>query len=261
MGVAREALVGRLGSDVFAGFGRNPRMPYFDCFARVAQTGQPAQIEYHIPERDVRLALTILPLPPGNIAVIGTDITVRRREEIADAERHVQERRFRDDLQTLLEVHNALTNAPTVDALCRRAVELGRKRLGLDRLSLWFVGDPPDELVGSYGVDESGILRDERARRLDLRVDSPLRQAVASGELMIVEEDVPLYNDTAEPVGEGTHITVVMRDGAQFVGVVVTDNLLSQQPFTALQRELLGLFATTLGHLYLLKRTESALQE
>ena len=90
-----------------------------------------------------------------------------------------EERQFRHELWTLLEVHNALTTAPTVVELCRRAVELGHTRLGLDRLSLWFVGATPLEIFGSFGIDEQGKLRDERHQRSVLTADSVTMLALA----------------------------------------------------------------------------------
>ena len=60
----------------------------------------------------------------------------------------------------LHEVSNELTRADSVGELCRRAVELGRERLGFDRLGIWFVGENQQHMEGSFGTDEQGRIRE-----------------------------------------------------------------------------------------------------
>jgi len=64
------------------------------------------------------------------------------------------QRRFGEQLVALIEVSNELATTESFDDICRRAVELGRSRLGFDRLGIWFRSDEPDTVVGSFGVDE-----------------------------------------------------------------------------------------------------------
>ncbi|MHB0936422.1 MAG: PAS domain-containing sensor histidine kinase [Armatimonadota bacterium] len=181
-------------------------------------------------------------------------------QEVLQASRE-EERQLREKLRTLLNVHNTLTVAPTVDDLCRRAVELGHSRLGLDRLSLWFVGETTGEVNGSFGIDETGGLRDERGRRLSVAPASLMGRALAETMRLTVEEETPLLNDHAEVVGTGMHVIAVLRDGEKAIGCLSMDNLLSHRPISERQRELLGLYAVTLGHLYALKRAEEALRD
>ena len=46
---------------------------------------------------------------------------------------------FSAQLQTLLEVQNALSKAPGLDELCRTAASLAVSRLGFERIGIWFV--------------------------------------------------------------------------------------------------------------------------
>ncbi|NCC52755.1 MAG: hypothetical protein EOM20_16265, partial [Spartobacteria bacterium] len=72
---------------------------------------------------------------------------------------------FPDSLKIMLDVSNRLAAAPSVDALCRMALELGRSEMGFDRLGIWFRSkDDPDMIVGTYGTDETGHIRDEHGR-------------------------------------------------------------------------------------------------
>jgi len=71
-----------------------------------------------------------------------------------------------DRLRTLLEVTYELSQVSSFDDFCRQAVALGRDRLEFDRLGIWFFDEAdPQYIVGSYGIDEEGHVRDERHRR------------------------------------------------------------------------------------------------
>src|SRR5262249_7105678 len=76
------------------------------------------------------------------------------------------EQQFRDQLHTFYEVVRELSEAASFDALCLRAIELGRERLGFDRLGLWFFLEETNEQQGAFGVDEHGQIRDERHIRI-----------------------------------------------------------------------------------------------
>ena len=58
-----------------------------------------------------------------------------------------------------------LSRADSFDALCQGAVELGHRRLGFERLSLWFTTDRSWEIEGSFGIDEFSAEKEpERSR-------------------------------------------------------------------------------------------------
>ena len=69
----------------------------------------------------------------------------------------------------LYDISLDLARIPTFDELCRAGVELGRERLGFDRLGIWLLDSQPDYTVGSFGTDEKGATRDERGIRQRLR--------------------------------------------------------------------------------------------
>ena len=77
-----------------------------------------------------------------------------------------------------------LSMADNVDELCRRAVILGQRVLGYDRIGIWFI-DPSDPalLYGSYGTDEDGHIRDERGVHLGLRFGFGFFKFCAKGVL------------------------------------------------------------------------------
>jgi signal transduction histidine kinase len=184
------------------------------------------------------------------------DVTAIVQAEHADRE----EERFSTDLRTLHDIRSTLINAADLDTFCRDAVTLGHRRLGIDRLSLWFMGEASDVVEGSYGIDERGRLRDERRMHLRCTPGSMMADVLASRARLLVHDDAPLLNARGETVGTGTHAIAALWDGNSVVGVLSADNLITQAPFTQRRCELLELFADTLGHLYARLRVQAALR-
>lgn len=156
---------------------------------------------------------------------------------------------FREKLKAVNEINLELSDAGSVDALCRRAIELGLSRLGFDRLSIWFLEQETGMMAGTYGVDEEGNLRDERDARWSF--ESTYVQAFIAGKRtpFIKSDQAPIYNERSQVVGRGWHISVPLLYLGDFVGFMAADNFLSQKPMQAYQPELLQIYGTTIGHL------------
>ena len=168
---------------------------------------------------------------------------------------------MRDGLMALQAVGNELSLAPNTAELCRRAVELGRSRLGFERLGLWFTTDQGDVIEGSFGIDENGHLRDERGSTVPIRPGSPASRVLRGEAPSVAVADAPLRNNRGEVVGTGTHVVASLWNGRTVIGCLAADNFLSREEITASQQELLKLYASTLGHLCSLKQTEASLAD
>jgi DNA-binding LacI/PurR family transcriptional regulator/signal transduction histidine kinase len=181
----------------------------------------------------------------------------QRVAERTAALQHSQQtlQQFQQRLIALHALSIELTQAPSVDELCRRAVELGRSRLGFDRLSVWFVDSDRHSQVGVFGTDEQGNTRDEREVHLEL--DDDVFPIVQRQTTSVYHEGAPIYNQAHQIVGQGWRATAALWDGDQVIGQVSADNLLSQQPCPEFQVELLTLYGITLGQLCTRKRAEA----
>ena len=177
-------------------------------------------------------------------------------------DRNAEEREsaFRQRLVDLHAVVNELSAATSMDDLCRKAVELGRARLGLDRLGIWISTDTPNEVRGTFGIAEDGSTRDERDQRRPIGGDAPMVRALARKGECFIERGCALRNQRFETVGHGDQAVVAMWDGRRTIGYVTMDNLLSREPITAADAEVVTLFATSVAHLYSAKRAEEAMQ-
>jgi len=190
------------------------------------------------------------------------DITEFKRMEQALQRREEAERRFSTQLQALNKIGNELSMAASVNDVCRRAVELGCRRLGFDRLGIWLVDrQDGNQALGTWGVDEQGLLRDERGRQAPILPNLTWEKALALKGQAVHFDHQPLYDDRSEVVGQGQIASAALWNGEEVVGFLTTDNLLSRQPITEHQCGLLTLYAATLGHLCTRKWTEDALRE
>lgn len=170
---------------------------------------------------------------------------------------------FREKLKQLNEINLQLANMPTLDKMCRQAILLGLARLGFDRLSIWFADRTTEMMIGTYGVDEAGQVRDEREARWSYRDTYVIEFINGRREQFIISEKAPIYNDRSEIIGYGWHVSVPLISAGQFIGFMSADNFLNRRPLKDYEPELLRLYGVTVGHLAALqqaKQQELALQ-
>lgn len=159
-----------------------------------------------------------------------------------------EERQFQERLRALAEVNLELTKIEKFDELTRSAVELGRDRLGFDRLALFFIQPDQIHAMGSYGTDEQGETRDERYIKINVR-ENHLAFRAAPGEELVEVFHRELINHRGETVGDGWNAAAVLWDGKKAIGWIAVDNLLKQRPYTQMDGDILALYGTTVGHL------------
>lgn len=215
--------------------------------------------------RTGQVSITPLPDETGQCArlvVTAHEIVPVPEEEEPLRQEKIEAVSLQESIAVLHQVCRELTDAPSLDELCRLAVEYGHSRLGFDRLSLWFVDPQSNRLTGSYGIDESGQVRDER--KCSFRHPSRLPADIYLLQDMPITysgSQVPLYNDRFEQVGTGEQYSVALSDGQNILGVLFCDNLLSGKPLSLLQREILVRYAHTIALLVWKMRAEAAIQE
>ncbi len=159
---------------------------------------------------------------------------------------------LREAARSLVALHEVGLQLPLCrsrDEVCRRAVELGRERLGFDRLSIWFRSPEEGVLVGTYGTAEDGSLRDEHGARCEYTAGSPTARVLLHGVSHVVTDEETLLDDRGRPVGRGSSGVAALWDGNEVIGCLYHDNLLSGRAYGDLQHEMAALYASALGHL------------
>lgn len=168
---------------------------------------------------------------------------------------------FRQRLTALSEVTNTLSCATSLEELYRDAVELGRTRLGLGRVGLWLVAPEGGRQEGTFGTDEAGRLRDERGYVRPIPEEHQALLSAREPQPVRYEPDAGLRDVDLNVVGRGERARAAIWDGHRHVGFLVTDNLLDGRTIDAAERELLNLYAASIGHLMVRLGTEQALRE
>jgi PAS domain S-box-containing protein len=182
----------------------------------------------------------------------------RKRADDSLRASEAQAREFQDRLKTLNEISLNLSKAPTVDELCRLAIEYGRHQLGFERIGLFFYDAQQQLLHGTYGTDTQGNLRDEH--HWHIKPHRAFMSLINTRERRFVLEPAPLY-DFGKIIGEGWNMGAAITDGNEVMGFLVSDNMPTQRPLYPYESELFTLFADTLGHLINRKRAEDSLRD
>lgn len=188
------------------------------------------------------------------------EIAERKQTEDALRESEAAARLFQHDLKTLHEVNLELSSLETLDDLCQRTIELARERLGIDRIGLFLTDADHTELIGTFGVDTQGMVRNERYYRELIRQDHWTKQIDEAPNRVIFWTNVPHF-DNGQVVGEGWRVAAGLWNGHAVIGYLVTDNLLTQRPARPYETELLSLLGATVGHLVTIRRANDALRQ
>lgn len=163
---------------------------------------------------------------------------------------------YLDKMQALQEVSLTLYRTTSLEELYRQAVELGRSRLGFDRLGLLLYDEANSLMHGAFGTDEQGNLRDERDYSEPIE-DPRLLQVLHSEERIGYWPETQL-RDFGQVIGQGWNAMAVLWSGDKAIGWLAADNLIKREPLTY-HLDILKLYGATLGHLISQKQSEEAL--
>lgn len=204
--------------------------------------------------------LAVMPDGRRMVSSMAMDITDRKRAEETLEHKMAEERQFQLYLKALHEIVIELTGIDQLDLFYQRAVELGRERLGFERLAMFLYDARDDSAIGTYGTDTQGNLVDERGVRFTPDPNGVMQRSFERVERFYVKEETTLYNDTI-PVGSGWNAAAALWNGNRNLGWFVTDNLLSHAPASKPLLDTIGLYALSVGTLLAQKQTQVALKE
>ncbi len=184
---------------------------------------------------------------------IQNDITERVRME-------EQQTYLTNGLMAVVDMADELLTCPDEDTISRRAVELAREKLGLERCSLqWFESQT---LVGTYGTDRHGNTVDERNCRNPLEdgwMDNLKRQSGANLQWYYFEgEHVEYDGKELVKFGEGWIVFTPLHSNQKWVGAFFNDSAISGAPYDPIQQELVAVFCSLLANIIERRRSEEA---
>ena len=191
-------------------------------------------------------------------ATLGHLVTRHRVEEALQQEKE-EARHFQEKLRILHDVTIDLSNTNTLDEFYYQAIEAGRNKLGFDRLGLLLYDDEAHTMVGTFGTDDHGEIRDERDYKG--KVHPPEILDILEGKKRLGFWQDASLRDMGEAIGQGWSAMAVLWDGHEGLGWLATDNLIKREPPLNYMLEILTLYGSTLGHLVTRKRAEAMLQQ
>src|SRR5277367_2934342 len=113
-----------------------------------------------------------------------------------------------EDLASLLSAFAELAAIEDRDAIVRRAVELARERVGLERAGVFLLDEPRNTMLGTWGTDLRGAIVDEHHVMYEMGgTDREVfRRAAEEGAHFTVFDDCPIVaqqEDETVVVGRG----------------------------------------------------------
>lgn len=203
--------------------------------------------------------------PYGMATLPRTDVGIRR----ADWMEHGRKLSFRyedraSDLVALLAAADELVGAPDVDSLLRRAVEIARERIGLERVALYVEDESRRVMNGTWGTDLEGRTTDER--HYSYAKGEPEEKA---HHLMdegcarwLVIEDAPLMaseEGTSRMVRRGWLALTPIRSMRGPIGLLFNDTAVSGSPLEVPKQELAAILCSLVANIVERKRAEEQL--
>lgn len=204
--------------------------------------------------------LALMPDGRRMVSSMAVDITERKHAEDVLKEKMEEDHQFQSYLKALHEIIIELTGIDELEAFYKRAVELGRERLGFERLAMFLYDEQSGSAIGTFGTDTQGNLVDERGIRFKPDPNGVMQCSFERAERFYFNEQVTLFNEEVS-VGTGWNVAAVLWNGAQSLGWFVADNLLSHAPASKSLLDIIGLYALSIGTLLAQKQTRIALKE
>jgi signal transduction histidine kinase len=190
------------------------------------------------------------------------EITERVMIETRLKEREQSAQELQDHLKTLHRMTLELSGLESLDDIYRRGVEYGLTEFGFDRLGLFRIDESGQTLLGTFGTDTDGELRDERDYRAPISGDpAQFWEGIA-----LTKNQVALWIDAelldyAKGIGRGWHARAILWDGPTMSGLLALDNLIHHRPPRDYETELISLFSSSLSHAISRKEAERSLRQ
>jgi signal transduction histidine kinase len=163
-------------------------------------------------------------------------------------------------LHAVVEATDELINCENLDMLHRRAVELARERLNVERCSIFLLDEGHENLSGTYGTNDQGETTDEHV------VQFPANYVPELTDKGVKKYDVrenvnPVYyqdgNAQSHPMGQGWVAMTLIRIADEPIGVFYNDCAISKAPHSEAVQETIAIYCSLLGNIIKRMRVET----
>ena len=182
--------------------------------------------------------------------LVGMSLNITQRR-LAEA----RQQAIAASLQAVVESADELLQIDDLDLLYRRAVELAREKLGLERCGIVILDDSGEFLLGTYGTDLQGRTTAEHHFRLLAR-EQP-RFFTPGLRRWVLADTAHIYWDQGEMRTVGTGWVAITKIGPREdpIGWLSNDTASSGKPLDEVLQESLAVYCSLLGNIIIRKRT------
>ena len=196
----------------------------------------------------------------ADLVALAIESRDRRQAETALRQSEVTALEFQDKLRQIHEIAVELSQQKTLLDIYRGAVELGRSKLGFERLGLWLMDSETQMAYGAFGTDENGQLRDETHYSHPITDDKAMSDALEAQQRTIFNPQIAIKDHQLQSVGMGWNAATFLWDGQRDIGWFSTDAFLTKRAPRPYELDLLSVYGTSLAYLITQRRTQDALR-
>ncbi|MDA1143134.1 MAG: PAS domain S-box protein [Planctomycetota bacterium] len=166
--------------------------------------------------------------------------------------------------QAIFESTQTLSACPDLDALFRKAVELAREKLGIERCGLFLEDPETGDVYGTYGTNRQGEIVDESSNLFAKNEwwENVFRHRDSgTGEWEVVTGDRREWDGNKSVMLERGWIAITpiysIGFGGKPIGAFSSDSYLSSSPPNPIQQNALAMFSMVLANIILMKQIET----
>lgn len=164
-------------------------------------------------------------------------------------------------LRAVVEAADELLRTPDLNTFYRRAVELGREKLGLERCGLFLIDETQTYLVGTYGTDARGQTTDERGAREPLALRAALLESGDKPWNVISSARGYWEGHQHRELSQGWVVGTAIRSVHGPIGLLYNDAALTGAPLNEVLQETVAVYCSVLGNILERKQAESAVRQ
>lgn len=168
------------------------------------------------------------------------------------------QRMFLADMSALQELHLVLSEVAALTDLYVTMIDLAQRKLGIDRIGLFLLNADGSQLMGTYGVDPDGRVRDESYYKEEIEAGHWTLEILNAPNRAKLWLDAPIF-DNGKVVGRGWKAATTLWNGRQAIGYIVCDSFITRKPARPYEAELLSVLGSIFGHLIETKRYQEEL--
>jgi len=195
---------------------------------------------------------------PIGVVVFAQDVTDRKREES-------RLQTMATGLRAVIEMADELIMCPDTDTFYRRAVELARERLHVERCAIFKF----DKRVawGMFGTDLEGRTTDERANSFEIVEEWEEHFATIRPEKSrwVLKRDADRWNwdgTQSRVIGRGwVSYTAIARPGRRATALFIHDAAITSEPFDTMRQELVAVYCSLLAEIIEQKKSADVVRE